>query len=79
MLEVITTGRYRFIQWARNGAILDPRLPNFAHFGEVYFAENTSMLDLGAYEVIVVRAPNSLQPFPLVRVTFTVVSPGIDL
>ena len=76
-LEVRTTGRYFFTQWTRNGNPLDNQLPNYAHFGEIYFVENTGVQDLGAYEVTVVRAQNSDQTAVNINVLLTVVSPGM--
>ena len=56
VLEVTTTGRYNFIQWTKNR---DPAgfgdfqvtADNFAHFGEIYVQEETSMDDITVYSV----------------------------
>ena len=81
VLEISNTGRYRFTQWARNGELagipssrFQPFLESFAHFGELYFAENTTMEDLGIYEATVEPAPRSGQR--PVEVFFRVISLG---
>ena len=76
VLEIETSGRFRFVQWLRNGnpAFLPGDAPNFVHFGEVFYDDETSMQDLGLFETVVEPAPNSGQPIP--RVAFTVISPG---
>jgi hypothetical protein len=62
VIEVMATGRYRAIQWARNGAIrgipgsaFSPPQQSFTHFGEVYFVEETTVNDLGRYELDLFR------------------------
>ena len=82
VLEISNTGRYLFAQWARNGeqagipsSGFQPVLESFVHFGEVYYAENTTMEeDLGIYEVTVDPVPNSGQT--RVEVFFGVISLG---
>jgi hypothetical protein len=83
VLEVSLTGRYRLAQWARNGAIrlvmgstFTPSLESFVHFDEVYFVENTTMEDLGQYEIYVTAAIGSGQVAPDV-VDVNVVSLGM--
>ena len=68
VLEISNTGRYRFTQWARNGELagipssgFQAPPESFVHFGEVYFAENTAIEDLGIYETTVEIAPGSGQ------------------
>ena len=48
--------------------------PNFVHFGEVFYDDETTMQDLGLFEAVVEPAPNSGQLLP--RVDFTVASSG---
>ena len=81
VLEISNIGRYNFIQWARNGELagipssgFQPFFETFAHFGEVYYAENTAMEDLGIYEATPEPAPNSGQT--RVEVFFGVISLG---
>ena len=76
MLEIRTTGKYFFSQWTRNGDTNFDHLPNFFHFGEVYVAKSTSILDLGIYEVHLATAPSSGQDDPD-PVQITVISPGM--
>ncbi len=74
VLEVRTTGRYFFTSWSRNG--IGTGLPgSFVHFGEVYVAENTTMEDLGRYEVVLNPAPSSDQILST-RIRFDVILPG---
>ena len=68
VLEISNTGRYRFTSWARNGELagipssgFQPFFESFAHFGEVYYAESTTMEDLGIYEATLEAAPMSSQ------------------
>ena len=68
VLEISNTGRYLFTQWARNGQLagipssgFQPFFESFTHFGEVYYAENTTMEDLGLYEATLEIAPSSGQ------------------
>ena len=68
VLEISNTGRYFFTQWARNGELagipsngFQAPPESFVHFGEVYYAENTAMEDLGLYEATVEPAPGSGQ------------------
>jgi hypothetical protein len=58
VIEVMVTGQYLAIQWARNGSIrgipggpFSPPEESFTYFGEVYFVEVTTEEDLGRYEV----------------------------
>ena len=76
MLEIRTSGRFWFIQWIRNASptFLSNFAPNFVHFGEVFYDDETTMQDLGLFETAVEPAPNSGQIIR--RVDFTVVSPG---
>ena len=81
VLEISNTGRYLFTQWARNGELagipssgFQPFFESFAHFGEVYYAESTTMEDLGIYEATVEATPGSGQMF--VEVLFGVISLG---
>ena len=78
MVEIRTTGRYFFSQWTRNGKAGFNSLPNFFHFGEVYVAENTSVLDLGSYEISLTIAPESGQS-PVIIAQIAVLSPGIKV
>lgn len=80
VLEVRATGRYSSTEWGRNGITAgQPLFPvsaqSFAHFGEVYVAETTTMGDLGVYEVVLDPAPDSGQRVPS-RLRFDVISPG---
>ena len=81
VLEISNTGRYRFTSWARNGELAE--IPSngfqappesFVHFGEIYFAENTAMEDLGLYETTVEPTPMSDQT--TVDIFFAVISLG---
>ena len=81
VLEISNTGRYLFTQWARNAEIagipssgFQPSPKFFVQFGEVYFAENTTMEDLGIYEATLEPALSSGQM--LVEVFFNVISLG---
>ena len=76
VLEIRTSGRFWFIQWLRNAdpLFLFNNAPNFVHFGEVFYDDETTMDDLGLFETVVEPAPNSGQPIR--RVDFTIVSPG---
>ena len=76
VLEIRTSGRFFFIQWIRNAnpVFLFNDAPNFVHFGEVFYDDETSMQDLGSFEAVVEPAPNSGQPIR--RVDFTVMSSG---
>ena len=76
MLEIRTSGRFFFVQWQRNSnpVFLLNDAPNFVHFGEVFYDDETTMQDLGSFEAVVEPAPGSGQP--LHRVDFTIVSPG---
>lgn len=73
VIEVKTTGGYLSLGWSVNG---DRLTTNIVHFGEIYFAENTSEADLGLYQLIytpltgqLVRSDESVQ--------FAVIRPGI--
>jgi hypothetical protein len=77
VLEVMGTGRYLAIQWARNGEIrgvpgsaFSPPQQSFTHFGEVYFVEETSVNDVGRYELVLYRSTVST------RVRFDVLLQG---
>jgi hypothetical protein len=60
------------------GSPFAPSLESFVHFDEVYFVENTTMEDLGQYEIGVNRATGSSQVEPA-RVDLNVVSLGVHL
>jgi hypothetical protein len=77
VLEVMATGRYLAIQWARNedirgapGSAFSPPQQSFTHFGEVYFVEETTVNDLGRYELDLFRGHQST------RVQFDVILRG---
>ena len=76
VLEIETSGRFWFIQWYRNAnpMFLPGDAPNFVHFGEVFYANMTTVEDLGVFEAVVEPAPGSAQ----IRhtTTFTIISPG---
>ena len=74
VLEVRATGGFRFIEWGRNGAPVSIPLTRFAHFGETYVTGETTVSDLGLYEVGL--APLSGQAAPS-QVEFFVVEPGM--
>ena len=80
MLEVRATGRYKFIDWSRNGAsfasggAFQPQIPQeFPHFYEIYVHEPTNTDDLGLYEVNLVP---SLGQQATNEVDIAVISPG---
>ena len=77
VLEIETSGRFRFVQWLRNGnpAFLPGDAPNFVHFGEVFYANMTTMDDLGIFEAVVEPAPGSVQTGH--RTIFSIISPGM--
>ncbi len=57
VLEVRATGGYRLIEWTRNEILQGfpgflPPAESFVHFSKIYVVENTSMEDLGVYDVL---------------------------
>lgn len=79
VLEIVSTGRYFFIQWRRNGQAyqtgdFQPNDEDFPHFVETYANEPTTLADAGLYQVIVF--PRSGQISPEI-VNLTVIEFGI--
>ena len=81
MLEVVAAGRYFLTQWIRNGnpRFLPSNAPNVVHFGEIYYAENTTVADLGLYEVELVPAPDTDSQAVGLLVAFAVILPGNEV
>ena len=79
VLEIIATGRYLFTDWIRNAnpQFISNDAPNFIHFGEIYYTENTAVEDLGEYVVDLVSAPDGSQEVGL-SISFIVASPGME-
>ena len=81
VLEVRAAGRYRFIDWRRNGesflsgGTFQPEIPeDFPNFFEIYVREPTTTDDLGIYEVDLAEFQG--QQAPLEEVEFIVISSG---
>jgi hypothetical protein len=74
VLEIRTSGGYRRTRWSKEEN-LEPFLPDesLTHFGEIYFAENTSLDDLGRYSVYLEPQPGQIQTS---NVSFLVISYG---
>ena len=79
VLEVSYTGRYRISSWVRNegvrgaaGSEFTPSPQSFVHFDEVYFVENTTMADIGRYEITL----NPAGQATLERTVINVIAPG---
>ena len=76
VLEVRTSGRYRAIEWRRNGILVsDSNDDNLAHFGEVYIDEVIGISDFGVYDVTLSLVETS-QVSPMM-VQFTVTQYGM--
>ena len=76
VLEVRTSGRYRAIEWRRNGILVsDSNDDNLAHFGEVYIDEDIGISDFGVYDVTLSLVETS-QVSPMM-VQFTVTQYGM--
>lgn len=76
VLEIRLTGRYLNISWSRNGVEIGFSLTNFVHFDEIYFKDNTTLGDLGVYEVGV-NIHSGQAPPP--KVTFIVIELGMSI
>ena len=73
MIEVRSIGGYLTLSWRRNGVVLST---NIVDFGETYFADDTSMADIGFYTVQ--HSPLTGQRRPEV-LEITVIEPGIAI
>ena len=55
VLQIRSTGAYQSINWFRNGQMLlgatGPLPDTFVHFGDIYVVDDTTVDDLGVYEV----------------------------
>ena len=76
VLRVRADGAYRYAQWSRNGQIILGNvgsLPQtFVHFGDIYVIQDTTMIDLGIYNVQLMGS--GLQPSNVI--SFVVVDQG---
>jgi hypothetical protein len=74
VLEIRSSGGYNRVRWSKVGDPgFSPPITSFAHFGEVYYVERTTLDDLGRYSV-------QLDPLPgqrrLTEVYFDVILNG---
>ncbi len=74
VLEVRATGGFSFIPWTRNGALVSIPITRFADFGETYVTGETTVSDLGLYEVRLALLSGQGGPS---QVEFFVVEPGM--
>ena len=74
VIELRSTGRVVGIQWTVNGVlILRTVLEGFANHHEIYFRKETSLSDMGLYEVDIFSIGQFRVP---VELEFIVTSPG---
>ena len=85
VLEVRASGRYRLLEWRRNGILgffvrdnrFLPNRQNFAHFLEIYFSELVGVSGFGVYDIqLSLEEPTQMQPE---GVQFTVTQYGMKI
>ena len=77
VIEIKATGRYRSIQWHKNGFLLTIQPQQFPKYNEILIYGTTTQDDLGLYEVGLVPANPVFQRIVPYELDFLIVSPGI--
>ena len=76
VIEIKATGRYRNIQWTKNGARLTIQPEQFPNFNEILIYSTTTQEDIGLYEISASFNP-ILQLLSPSELDFNVITPGM--
>ena len=79
VIEVKASGRFRRVNWLKNGVLIPHIQEDFLNHYEIFFREQTSMDDLSLYEVLLFPGPPFNQLQLPIELNFIVTSPGSRL
>lgn len=76
IIEVKVSGRYRNIQWQKNGFSLTIQPQQFPNYNEILIYSTTTQEDIGLYEISVFSNPITQIVSPS-ELDFHVITPGM--